>query len=256
MTFRSYTELIFFKTWIELKSESAKTYIGVLWWILDPIIYMSVFYFVFVVLLERRTEDIVAFLLVGLTVFRWFASSMNNACNAIMQGKGLMQQVYLPKSVFPVVNLAKNTFKFVIAFGILVAYLNFSGYAVNLAYIALIPLLFLEFLMCLGVSLVVAAIVPIMPDLRIVIGHCTTFLLFMSGTFYSGKDLGPAQQELFYLNPLAYLLEAFREVLLYARWPEFDRLLPAAILAVTSLAIGWALLRKFDKEYPKLVKVR
>ena len=57
-----YLSLVLYKTYAELRAESARTYIGFLWWIIEPIADMATYYLVFAVLLRNRTEDFVPFL--------------------------------------------------------------------------------------------------------------------------------------------------------------------------------------------------
>ncbi|MEZ5600916.1 MAG: hypothetical protein R3F36_07955 [Candidatus Competibacteraceae bacterium] len=61
-----YRDLILYKTQADLRAEAAKTYIGFLWWVLDPLMFMMIFYVVFGLLLKRATPDFVPFLLIGL----------------------------------------------------------------------------------------------------------------------------------------------------------------------------------------------
>ena len=62
--------LIIQKAIADLISEARRGYIGILWWIIEPIIYMLVFYIIFVVVFDRGGEDRVAFLLTGLVIWK------------------------------------------------------------------------------------------------------------------------------------------------------------------------------------------
>jgi hypothetical protein len=83
--------------WYKTLAEVARTYAGFLWWVLDPILFMVIFYLVFCVLLERGGEHFVQFLLIGLVAWCWFHSTLTHGCNALPAGSGLIRRVYLPK---------------------------------------------------------------------------------------------------------------------------------------------------------------
>ena len=69
-------DLVVYKVYAELKSEATRTYIGVLWWVMEPIIFMGIFYFVFGVLFQIRAPDFIPFLLVGLTAWHWLQATI------------------------------------------------------------------------------------------------------------------------------------------------------------------------------------
>ncbi|HPQ27545.1 MAG TPA: hypothetical protein PLQ82_03640 [Desulfobacteraceae bacterium] len=62
---RRYIELVFFKAYANLRSEAARTYLSFLWWIIDPVLFMSVYYVVFAVLLQRGTKGYIPNLSIG-----------------------------------------------------------------------------------------------------------------------------------------------------------------------------------------------
>ena len=135
-------ELILHKTYADLRAEAAKTYNNYLWWILDPILSMLVFYLVFGLLFQRGGEGFIAFLLIGLVVWNWYKQTISHAGNAILAGKGLMNQVHVPKLVFPLVTMLTDLSKFLVVFVILLGFLWLSGYGASPAYQAL-PLVLL-----------------------------------------------------------------------------------------------------------------
>ncbi len=123
-----YLELIVYKAIADLRAEAARTYIGMVWWVLDPIIFMGIFYVVFVVLLRGGTPHYVQFLLVGLVPWRWFQTTLMHGAGAIADGEGLMRQVYLPKMVFPLVVVLTDLFKFLVVLALVLLFLWSSGF--------------------------------------------------------------------------------------------------------------------------------
>src|SRR5512139_960485 len=101
MRLRTFYDLLLFKTSADLRVEVSRYYLNYFWWILEPIFTMGVFYFVFRVLLNQGIPNFVAFLLIGLTFWNWFAFSVNNAASSLLHGRMLMLQVNIPKVFFP-----------------------------------------------------------------------------------------------------------------------------------------------------------
>ena len=102
-----YLEFIWYRSLAQLRSESSRAYLGYLWWVLEPLLYLAVFYVVFALVLNRGDENYVQVLLTGLVVWKWFDSSVRSSMDVIHQNAGLIDKVYLPKIVFPTVNRFK-----------------------------------------------------------------------------------------------------------------------------------------------------
>lgn len=245
-------QVILYKTYADLVSETQRFYIGYLWWIIEPIIDMFLYYLLFGVLLRRGTQDFVPFLFVGILTWRWFNSSVMLAASSIISNKGLMNQVYLPKFIFPTVALLTNTFKFFIAFILLLAFLHFYGKPISYSYAALPVLLAVEFLLILGSSFILAALVPFFPDLRIFVQHAMQVLFFLSGIFFSISNLSGRFQFYLRLNPMGTLIEEWRQVLLHGKWPDFHALGAICVVSLALTLIGVRLLWRFDSVYPKV----
>jgi len=250
---RSYWELVFFKALAELKAESKRTYLSFLWWILDPLMTMAIFYLVFGVFLQHRRPDFVPFLLIGITIWNGFANPIRHGSSALFQNLPLMQQTYLPKWVFPMVVVVMDWLKFSIVLGLLLIFLWSYGFRWTSTHLALFPLLGLLLMLTTSIALLVAAFVPFLPDLRFLIDNFLHLLFFLSGIFYSPDMLRPEHREILYLNPVAVLVESFRRVLMAGEWPNWERLLPVAFESSFLLLLAWSLLRRWDRLYPKII---
>ena len=245
--------LLFFKTSANLRTEVSQYYLNYLWWVLEPILTMAIFYVVFGVFLNRGTEHYVAFLLCGLTAWNWFARSIEHASRSIYQSRGLILQVNLSKIFFPLEVFLRDGFKHLFVLSLLLAFLVFYPTPVSVTWLALPVLLFVQALLILGISILCAALVPFLPDLSFIISTGLHLMFFGSGIFFRIEDVVlPEHQFLMYLNPMAGLLKAYRDVLIYASWPDWYYLAKVSIIAIILLAGAVWLTRKLDYIYPRV----
>ena len=107
----NHKDLICYKAWADLRAEARQYYIKYLWWVLEPILEMMVFYVVFGLLLSRGGPDFIQFLLIGLIVWKWFGTTVQHCGNSLMGAKVLINQTPLPKIIFPTVFILTDTFK-------------------------------------------------------------------------------------------------------------------------------------------------
>ena len=249
-----YRELILYKTYADLRVEAERTYIGFLWWVLDPILSMSIYYVVFGVLFQRGTENYVAFLFIGLVPWRWQTASLSHAGNSLIAGRNLMQQVHLPKVVFPMVSMLTDVVKFCFVFTILLIFLQIYGCPLGWPYLALPAVVLVQSMFIAASCFILAGIVPFAPDLQKFVDYLFRLLFFASGIFWSIDSINNPQYQFYLrLNPVAALIENYRSILLYNRWPSAGTLLTIALLSIAGASIGIWIIGRNDRKYPKLV---
>lgn len=249
----AHRQLVLYKAYADLRAEAERTYIGYFWWFLEPVVHMVVYYIVIGVFLQRGTENFVPFLLTGLVAFRWFSMSLTSGMNSIMRAKGLMNQVAVDKSIFPTVALLTNAFKFAIVYVVLIAFLLIYGYPVTASFAHIPAVLLVQLVFNAALAYLLAAVTPFVPDIRIVVQNAMRALFFFSGIFYSASSLPEEMRFYFFLNPVAVLLQAHRDVLLYAQTPDWERLVAVALGSIPILVLGELLIARKQDIYPKVV---
>jgi lipopolysaccharide transport system permease protein len=250
---KQYLLLILQKSTSDLMAEARQGYIGMLWWVIEPILYLSVFYFIFVVVFARGGKDAIAFLLIGLVTWKWFGSSIPKCSSSISANIGLIRQIYIPKLLLPGMALVTTTIKFLIVFILLMAFLIIIGFVINVTWLALPVLLLIQFIMTLAVGSVLAAVVPFLPDLKFIIDNAMVLLFFLSGIFFDFSSVSPEIMTYLHLNPMLGLIESYRTVLVAGLWPDWELLGYIFIMSILFLGLGWYLLYRFDRVYPKIV---
>lgn len=247
-----YIELVLFSTYAELRAERARSYFGLLWWILEPAMQMATFYIVFAVIMKNSQPDFVPFLLVGLTIWQWFKSCVSHGGYAIWSNLNLIRQVKLPVAVFPSVQILADTVKFLYILALLLVILWCAGYPPNITYLALIPVLIVQLIFASAAAYLMAAAVPFVPDLRFVIEQFLQILMFLSGVVFSLDSVPEPWRKIFMLNPIAELVDAARGILMHARWPDWAALTRVGLISLVFYAFGAFLIARLTPRFAKL----
>ena len=252
LKFYRYSHVVRYQAYAGLRNEIARTYIGVMWWLLEPTLGALTLYLVFGMLLNSKRADFLPFLLVGTFSWQWFAGSIVGAANSIVAKSSLMQQVYLPKVIFPVVSVLNNTWKFLFAFSVLIVVVSLAHAPLTWAYLALPAVIFAQFLLNLAIGVPLAAWIPYFRDGSAVISAVLMLLSFISGIFFSPNQV-PAQYQLaMQLNPMTILMTAYRDIMLNGAWPQWPPLLAVAMGSLLALLAGFVLLDRLDLSLPKV----
>ena len=250
---RRYSELIAYKTYAELKAEASSYYLGVLWWVLEPALYLFAFYSVFRWGIRQGDKEFIAFLLVALVHWKWSASSIVTASNSILEARSMILQVYLPKIAFPAFAIATSTAKFALTFSIMVIVLGGMGHLSIVTFGWLIPLYGLQLLLLLGVGGLSAILIPFIKDLKPIIDSGIILLMLVSGIFFDIEAFPPQAQDYLYLNPFAVMITQYRHVILDGMPPEAGRIAYVAALTTLLIVATAVTHRLLNREVPKVL---
>ena len=245
-------DLIFQNSKADLRTEASRGYLGVLWWIFEPMIYMGTFYIVFSHLFKRGDQSFIFFLLTGLVVWKWFNASIIVGSNSLMSNVGLMNQVYVPKMVFPFTVIVVNTVKFLIIFGLFLIFLIIM--AKPWISWTLVPCVIItQFVLTVSITCLVSALVPFFPDFHQLLDNIMLVFFFLSGVFLDIAQFPDKVQKLLFLNPMAVLISMYRQVLLEGIAPDWSKLLIINLFSVIVFISACLLLWRFDRTYPKII---
>lgn len=248
---RKQLSLVFFKVYAELKAEASRSFLGVLWWLIEPVLYLGAFYVLFVLVLRHGEGNFVPGVLCGIVVWKLFDAGVKSGGNALCANAILLQQVYVPKYIFPLSAVLGVALRFLPVFVVLCFFLFFYMGGVASTWLWSIPLILLQFFLVFSLAVLMSSIIPFVPDLRVAIDNGMMFLFFISGVFFDFSTVDDPVKSILMLNPMAVMISAYRDVLLLNTVPNFWKL--AAVLAVSTffLAVGLVFLNRWDRQYAK-----
>ena len=225
---------------LSLKADAQRYFLGYLWWILEPLLWVAVFYLVFEVFLGSGRADFLMFLAVGKLTFIWFSKSVNQAANSLIAGRGLIGNTDSPKWLFPWAVCHEGLYKQVAVFAVLVVMLLSKGYEPSLQWLWLAPIALTQYVLILGCAMVAALLVCVRQDFQLIVQLGTVFLLFMSGIFWDIDSIvnEALRENLLMVNPLAALIDLYRQVLMEGRAPSFRQW--GVVVVQSTFILGFA----------------
>jgi lipopolysaccharide transport system permease protein len=236
-----------------LKSEASQNYLHYLWWLIDPLLYMTVFYVFFGLILHRGGENFLAYLLTGIIPFQWFAKTIAQSANSIVAGRGLMYQVRLFPMFFPLVAVIQNIGKQIPVFILLVCFLMLMGLHPTIYWLGFLPIVLVQLVVISTLSCLIAMFVPFVRDLVNIVPTGIQFLLFCSGVFYELNIIPIEWRTVFLMNPMANILYQYRRVFVYQSWPDWHLLGGLALACFAVLLLVIAGYRRLEPAFPRVV---
>ena len=227
------------------------TVLGLLWSLVTPLLLLAVYTFVFGTILEVRwvsqsggNAEFAAILFSGMLVHGILAECLTQASTLIVSNPQYVKKVVFPLEALPWVTVISAFFQGAISTGILLIYLFFvQGSIPWTAVLFPIPLFVLAFV-CIAVGWLISATAVYLKDIAQMMGLLSTVLFFMAPILYPKTALPVEFQNLLYLNPLTYIIEQFRAVVLWGELPNWSGL---SLYGIASVAIAWMSLAWFQK---------
>lgn len=246
-------DLIRYLTFFDLKSNIARTYLGILWWILDPLFYMLIFYLLVHVILGRGGPDYPIILFTALIPLKWTTACLVDSTTAI-SGKGrIIKQIYVPKIVFILIRLMVNTFKFLISSIVLIIFLLFYGVSLNSMMLYFPLIVVLHALILLPAMILFAHLGIYLKDIKNFMQYIARMLLYLSPVMFTLDSVPEKLVGFFYLNPMTTFIETYRNIFIYGEAPLWLPIIAILILAIILLYLSLKLLFKYENEYAKVI---
>lgn len=226
----------------EISGRYRGSMIGFGWAILNPLLLLAIYTFVFSVVFRIRWDgpvtDRTGFALIvyaGMLVHGFFAECMTRAPMLVIENRNLVKKVVFPLQILPWSALVVAAFHFAVGLALIVVAVLVRTDSLPPTILAL-PLIVLPLaLFSLGVAYAFAALGVYLRDLAQVVGFLALTLLFLSPVFYPLSAVPAEWRYLIALNPIAVFIEMTRGALLFGTWPA-----PAALAAMWALGLATA----------------
>ncbi len=225
--------------------------LGLLWSFVNPVLMLAVYTFVFSIVFQARWgkggEDKYEFALVlfaGLIVFNLFSECVSRAPGLILANVNYVKKVIFPLEILPWVTLGSALFHAGISLAVLLLFLGAIGSAIHWT-VLLLPIVVLPLLLLImGLSWLLASVGVFVRDVGQFINMVMTILMFMSPIFYPASALPESVRGYLFLNPLTFIIEQARDVVIWGTLPDWGGL---AAYSVIAMAAAWAGLFWFAK---------
>ncbi|HEV8676624.1 MAG TPA: ABC transporter permease [Methylomirabilota bacterium] len=233
----------------ELHARYRGSFLGFLWSFLNPLLLMVVYVLVFAVYLRVPMENYAVFLFTGLLPWLWFASSLGHATGVIVGSGGLVKRILFPAEILPLVSVLSNLANFLLSLPLLFLFLLLFGIRPGpmLAYLPL--LLAMQLLLTVGLALPLAALNVHLRDVEQILANLLVLLFFLSPILYPvstvpltlrlGEALTVPLRPLYFLNPVAGLVQGYQNIIFFGRQPHWIHLGMVAVVALAALGGGY-----------------
>lgn len=243
----------------ELRTQTAGTILGWLWWLVDPLIMMVIYWAVIVGILGRGADyaPYPVFVLCGLLPWKHLSFSLNRATGVLRGAEGLIKAIPFPTIVLPLGRVLTGFVCFLFGMLVLLVTALVCGRPLGATAVQLVPLLALQLVLVAGLSLAVAAIGVRVRDLSVVMNHVLRVGFYATPVIY-GLDLVATRLPepwltVYHLNPFVLLIEGYRGALFSGQWLPLAAWPLLAAEAAILFGVGYWIYRHHDRRVIKFL---
>lgn len=227
----------------------SQTMLGIAWIVLLPVLTSLVLTLAFSILLRIELDvPFISFFMAGLVPFGLFQAGTLNSSMAILSRAGLITQTYFPREVIVVVELGEAFVDFVFAFTVMIVINAILGIYPTVLFLYLPFLLLLLLSLTLGIMLLVSALSVLIQDIPQLITVIVQLLFYLTPVIYPVEHIPSQYRVLFAINPIASIVVAFRDVIVFQRAPNWTTLYYPIALSVILVFLGYSVFKEIEDQ--------
>jgi ABC-type polysaccharide/polyol phosphate export permease len=233
----------------DLKARYRGSVLGFFWSFVNPLLLLSVYSFVFTVVMPSRVDGLepyALFMFCGLLPWTWFTSSVLESATVLVSGGNLIRKVLFPAEVLPIVTVLSGLMHFCLGMLIVASAIVYFQVEVSFPELLWLPVIVLvQLIFTLGLALLVSVITVHFRDMRDLLGNLMTLWFFATPILYPLSKVPERVQPVMRLNPFTHLAQAYQDVLFIpGPFSEARNLMLLGAFSLALLLIGFAV---FDR---------
>ncbi len=252
--FWDYRELVFFLAWRDIMIRYRQTVLGAMWAILQPLVTMVVFTFLFGAVVKIPTDNIPApiFYFSALLPWLYFSATMSSASNSLVANGDLIKKVYFPRLVLPASSALVALVDFAIG-AVILALMMAYYHVLSFRLLLWFPLALLLWSFSFAVGVLFAAINVKYRDVKHAIPFMIQIWMFLTPVIYPTRLIPPQFAWLIKLNPMTGIIEAFRASAVPGTPFDWGTLGVAAAITAVVLTVGAVYFRHAEDYFTDIV---
>ncbi len=245
----NYRELLKTNITKDIGGKYKHSFLGILWSFINPLLQITVYAFVFQVILKSNIENYAVYLCCGLIPWQYFSNVVLRGAASIVDNGNIIKKVYFPREILPISLVSSEGVNFLISTIIILGFVVFGGIGLSkyiLLYFLILPI---QYIVSIGVAFVTSSITVYFRDLQHILGIIIQLMFYGTPIVYSIDSVPSNFKWLVRLNPMSYLIEGYRAIFYNKTLPNFSDLGKSFMIGIILCVIGYILFKKLEKRF-------
>ena len=245
----NYRELLKTNVQKDVRGKYKKSFLGVLWSFLNPLLQIAVYAFIFGKILNAGEENYAIFICCGLIPWMLFSTAINRSTTVMVENGGIIKKVYFPREILPISMVTAETVNFIISSVIIIAFVLIGGLGIHWTWIFYPLILLILYIFLIGISFIMSSVTVYFRDLQHFTGVFMQMLFYATPIAYSASRVPVKFSWVVKFNPMAYVIDGFRSIFLYHKMPDITGLCILGIVGLAVFVLGYLIFNKLQRQF-------
>ncbi len=250
----THRELLYFLVWRDVKIRYKQTLLGAAWAIIQPLLTMLVFTFIFgkVAKIDSNGIPYPVFAYAALLPWTFFANAITTSGNSIVGSAHLITKVYFPRPIIPIASVCAGLVDLAVAFPMLLVLMFYYHTGITLRALFLVPLVFLTTLLAIAVGMWISAINVKYRDVKFAMPFVVQIWMYLSPVAYPSSIVPDKWRTIYSLNPFVGIIDGYRAAL-FGRAFDWKTLAISLVVTLGFLTYASYQFRKMEKGFADII---
>lgn len=248
-----YRELLKTNVKKDIRGKYKGSFLGILWSFINPLLQVLVYALVFPYIMKVETENYLIFLICGIIPWTWFITSISQGTTSITNNANLIKKVYFPREILPISVVTSGLINFLISCLIILIFVIFGGLGITWHLVFLPFIIIVQYLFTLALIFVLSAFNVYVKDVEYIVAFIINMLFYATPILYTTEMFSGPILWLFRLNPLAHLINAYRDVFYVHHIPNLASLTVLFGVCIILIVVGYFIFKKLEKRFAEEV---
>ena len=248
-----YRELLKTNVKKDIRGKYKGSFLGILWSFINPLLQVLVYALVFPYIMKVETENYLIFLICGIIPWTWFITSISQGTTSITNNANLIKKVYFPREILPISVVTSGLVNFLISCLIILIFVIFGGLGITWHLVFLPFIIIVQYIFTLALIFVLSAFNVYVKDVEYIVAFIINMLFYATPILYTTEMFSGPILWLFRLNPLAHLINAYRDVFYVHHIPNLASLTVLFGVCIILIVVGYFIFKKLEKRFAEEV---
>jgi lipopolysaccharide transport system permease protein len=245
-----YRELLKTNVKKDIRGKYKASFLGVLWSFINPLLMVAVYAIVFPYIMRVQTPNYLIFLICGVIPWNWFTTVISQGTTCITNNANLIKKVYFPREILPISSVTSGLVNFLISCIIILIFVLAGGLGLSWHLIFLPLIALVQYVITLALIFLLSAFNVYVRDVEYIVMFIINMLFYATPVLYSSDMFSSGWFIwIFRLNPMAHIINAYRDIFYVHEIPQITTLLIILVLGLLALVICYKIFKKLEKRF-------
>lgn len=250
---RQYREFLKSNVKKDIRGKYKGSFLGILWSFINPLLSVLVYAIVFPYIMRIKVENYLIYLITGIIPWTFFTSAINMGIISILSNADIIKKVYFPRIILPISTVTSCLVNFLISCVIILLFCIGGGLGISIHLLWLPLIAIIQYIMLLGFTFILSAIEMYMRDIEHIVNFILSMAFYATPILYTPDIFPDKLSWVIKLNPMAYLVNAYRSIFFYKEIPDLIGLGIISIFSILIFVVGYVVFEKLQKGFAEEV---